>query len=194
MPMPHRTFAQVAKRRLTGKEGRERVREVNSLLAELPDYKNGPYADLRKWLLSRDRGHPRPRECGPPRLDRGPARGSGADRAGRAAERRQVLAAPGPVRDPDQDRRLPVHHAPARAGADADRWRPRAIGRDPGVDRRCERRPWWRPGFARRPADGRRDRLLLPSERRSGRARGRHRRGRQGRHREAGPPRRHPRG
>jgi small GTP-binding protein len=50
MPMPHRTFAQVAKRRLTGKEGRERVREVNALLAELPDYKNGPYADLRKWL------------------------------------------------------------------------------------------------------------------------------------------------
>jgi hypothetical protein len=52
MPMPHRTFAQVAKRRLTGKEGRERIREVNALLAELPDYKNGPYADLRKWLLS----------------------------------------------------------------------------------------------------------------------------------------------
>jgi len=52
MPMPHRTFAQVAKRRLTGKEGRERVREVRALLDELPDYKNGPYADLRKWLLS----------------------------------------------------------------------------------------------------------------------------------------------
>jgi small GTP-binding protein len=51
MPMPHRTFAQVAKRRLTGKEGRERVREVRALLAELPDYRNGPYADLRKWLL-----------------------------------------------------------------------------------------------------------------------------------------------
>jgi small GTP-binding protein len=52
MPMPHRTFAQVAKRRLTGKEGRERIREVNALLAELPEYRNGPYADLRKWLLS----------------------------------------------------------------------------------------------------------------------------------------------
>ncbi len=52
MPMPHRTFAQVAKRRLTGKEGRERIREVRTLLGELPDYKNGPYADLRKWLLS----------------------------------------------------------------------------------------------------------------------------------------------
>ena len=52
MPMPHRTFAQVAKRRLTGKEGRDRIREVQTLLAELPDYRNGPYADLRKWLMS----------------------------------------------------------------------------------------------------------------------------------------------
>src|SRR5262245_14231129 len=52
MPMPHRTFAQLAKRRLVGKEGRERTREVNALLAELPDYKNGPYADLRKSLMA----------------------------------------------------------------------------------------------------------------------------------------------
>lgn len=50
--MPHRTFAQVAKRRLIGKEGRDRIREVRALLDELPDYRNGPYADLRKWLLS----------------------------------------------------------------------------------------------------------------------------------------------
>jgi small GTP-binding protein len=52
MPMPHRTFAQVAKRRLIGKEGRDRIREVRALLAELPDYRNGPYADLRKALLA----------------------------------------------------------------------------------------------------------------------------------------------
>src|SRR6186713_2797470 len=52
MPMPHRTFAQVAKRRLVGTEGRERIRVVRELLAELPDYKNGPYADLRKSLLA----------------------------------------------------------------------------------------------------------------------------------------------
>lgn len=52
MPMPHRTFAQVAKRRLTGKEGKDRIRAVRELLAELPDYRNGPYADLRKWLTS----------------------------------------------------------------------------------------------------------------------------------------------
>jgi len=50
--MPHRTFAQLAKRRLVGKEGRERIRAVSELLAELPDYKNGPYADLRKSLLA----------------------------------------------------------------------------------------------------------------------------------------------
>jgi small GTP-binding protein len=48
--MPHRTFAQVAKRRLVGTEGRERTRVIHSLLAELPDYRSGPYADLRKWL------------------------------------------------------------------------------------------------------------------------------------------------
>jgi len=51
MPMPHRTFAQVAKRRLTGKEGKDRIREVRALLQQLPEYRNGPYADLRKWLL-----------------------------------------------------------------------------------------------------------------------------------------------
>ena len=51
MPMPHRTFAQVARRRLIGKEGSERVKTIRALMDELPDYRNGPYADLRKWLL-----------------------------------------------------------------------------------------------------------------------------------------------
>jgi small GTP-binding protein len=50
MPMPHRTQRQVIKRRLIGKEGAERVRELRSILAELPGYRNGPYADLRKWV------------------------------------------------------------------------------------------------------------------------------------------------
>jgi small GTP-binding protein len=48
--MPHRTFAQVIRRRLIGKEGTARVRELQQILTELPDYKNGPYADLRKWV------------------------------------------------------------------------------------------------------------------------------------------------
>jgi small GTP-binding protein len=52
MPMPHRTFQQVIKRRLVGKEGSARTKELRSILAELPDYRNGPYADLRKWVTA----------------------------------------------------------------------------------------------------------------------------------------------
>jgi small GTP-binding protein len=43
---------QVIKRRLVGKEGSERVRELRSILAELPNYRSGPYADIRKWVNS----------------------------------------------------------------------------------------------------------------------------------------------
>ena len=50
MPMPHRTFVQVAKRRLVGKVGVERVRVLRGLIEELPDYRSGPYGDIRKWL------------------------------------------------------------------------------------------------------------------------------------------------
>jgi uncharacterized protein len=50
MPMPHRTQMQVIKRRLVGKEGSERIRELRAILADLPDYRNGPYADIRKWV------------------------------------------------------------------------------------------------------------------------------------------------
>jgi small GTP-binding protein len=50
MPMPHRTQMQVIKRRLVGKEGSERIRELRAILEGLPNYKSGPYADIRKWL------------------------------------------------------------------------------------------------------------------------------------------------
>ena len=50
MPMPHRTQMQLIKRRLVGKDGSERVRELRTILAELPGYRNGPYADIRKWV------------------------------------------------------------------------------------------------------------------------------------------------
>jgi small GTP-binding protein len=52
MPMPHRTQMALIKRRLAGKEGSERIRELRAILDGLPDYKNGPYADIRKWVLS----------------------------------------------------------------------------------------------------------------------------------------------
>jgi small GTP-binding protein len=48
--MPHRTQMQLIKRRLLGKDGSERVRELRAILAELPGYRNGPYADIRKWV------------------------------------------------------------------------------------------------------------------------------------------------
>jgi uncharacterized protein len=50
VPMPHRTQMQVIKRRLVGKEGAERLRELRAILAELPSYRSGPYADIRKWI------------------------------------------------------------------------------------------------------------------------------------------------
>jgi small GTP-binding protein len=50
VPMPHRTYKQVIQRRLVGKEGAARTRELREILAELPGYRNGPYADLRKWV------------------------------------------------------------------------------------------------------------------------------------------------
>src|SRR6516165_8305473 len=50
MPMPHRTQMQLIRRRLVGKEGSERTRELRAILDELPNYKNGPFADIRKWV------------------------------------------------------------------------------------------------------------------------------------------------
>ena len=50
MPMPHRTQMQLIKRRLVGKEGSERTRELRAILADLPNYRNGPFADIRKWV------------------------------------------------------------------------------------------------------------------------------------------------
>jgi small GTP-binding protein len=50
MPMPHRTQMQVIKRRLVGKSGAERLRELRAILDKLPNYKSGPYADIRKWV------------------------------------------------------------------------------------------------------------------------------------------------
>ena len=60
MPMPHRTQMQVIKRRLVGKDGSERIRELRAILAELPGYKSGPYADIRKWV-ERELTHTRTR-------------------------------------------------------------------------------------------------------------------------------------
>ncbi len=186
--MPHRTFAQVAKRRLTGKEGRERIREVNALLAETPGLQERPVRGPAQVAPVRDRRHARPVQRRPPRFDRGPPRGCGPDRPRRPAECRQVVAPPGLVRDPDQDRRLPVHDAAARAGPHPDRWRAGPAHRDPGAHRRRDGRSRRRASAARRPSHGRRHRLLLPRGRRSRGTPRRPRRGRGRGDRETGRP------
>ena len=50
MPMPHRTQMQLIKKRLVGKDDAERIKELRKILTELPGYRNGPYADIRKWV------------------------------------------------------------------------------------------------------------------------------------------------
>ena len=177
MPMPHRTFAEVAKRRLVGKEGSERVATIRALLEELPGYRNGPYADLRKWLEGElDRTRVRG-EGAAPRLAPGAPGGSGADRARRPAERGEVVAPAGALRHPDQDGRLRVHDAAARARADADRRRARPARRDPGSDRGRARGPRRRPRAPRRAPQRRRDRLVPGGRRPLAGARRRARRG-----------------
>ena len=50
MPMSHKVMKQKIKRRLKGKVGKAKQDELHRLLEELPNYRSGPYADLRKSL------------------------------------------------------------------------------------------------------------------------------------------------
>ena len=50
MPMSHKVMKQKIKRRLKGKVGKEKQDELHRILKELPNYRSGPYADLRKSL------------------------------------------------------------------------------------------------------------------------------------------------
>jgi small GTP-binding protein len=49
--MPHQVQMQLIKRRLVGKDGTARIKELRAILDDLPDYRNGPYADIRKWVM-----------------------------------------------------------------------------------------------------------------------------------------------
>ncbi len=50
MAIPHIIFKQQAKKRLEGKAGSEKIKEIRKLIAELPGYRTGPYGEIRKWL------------------------------------------------------------------------------------------------------------------------------------------------
>ena len=135
VPMPHRTAKQVIKRRLVGTEGNERIKVLRDALAELPDYRNGPYADLRKWVTDQiEESRVRKKAV---HRDSLAVRREGAAQVALvgAAERGEVVAPAGALGDPDQDGRLRVHDAAAGSGADADPRRARAARRDPGAHR-----------------------------------------------------------
>lgn len=50
MPMPHEDMKRLIVRRLRGTDGAARLRVIEECMEMLPGYRQGPYADLRKWL------------------------------------------------------------------------------------------------------------------------------------------------
>lgn len=51
MPIPHQEMRRIIKRRITGLEGVERIKVLRACLEEFPGYYQGPYGELRKWVL-----------------------------------------------------------------------------------------------------------------------------------------------
>ena len=135
------------------------------------------------------RGDAGPRARHSPRLDLRPAGRRRASRLRRPAECGQVVFASGSLTDPDQDRRLRIHHDEAGRSAHAAARRARPTGRDPGPDRGCGGGSRRRTGVARR-STRRRRRRALPRRLTSARARGDSRRARAGGDRVADAPRR----
>lgn len=50
MPMPHEEMKRLIMRRLKGTDGTARLRVIEECMSMLPGYRQGPYAELRKWL------------------------------------------------------------------------------------------------------------------------------------------------
>jgi len=50
MAIPHEIQRQIINKRLTGKTGKARIEEIRDIESGLPRYKDGPYADIKKWL------------------------------------------------------------------------------------------------------------------------------------------------
>lgn len=50
MAIPHEVQKQLIKKRLIGKDGKARLKEIKKIKSELPGYKTGPYGEIKKWL------------------------------------------------------------------------------------------------------------------------------------------------
>ncbi len=51
MPIPHQEMRRIIRRRITGLEGHARIRVLQEALEQFPGYYQGPYGELRKWVL-----------------------------------------------------------------------------------------------------------------------------------------------
>lgn len=51
MAMPHDVFKKKCVNELKGLSGQKRIEKVNELTLRLPGYKDGPYSNVRKWLV-----------------------------------------------------------------------------------------------------------------------------------------------
>lgn len=51
MPIPHQEMRRIIKRRIQGLEGTERLKVLQTHLDMFPGYYQGPYGELRKWVL-----------------------------------------------------------------------------------------------------------------------------------------------
>lgn len=50
MALPHVIQMQLIKKRIKGKEGKQKINELKQILTELPGYKSGAYAEIRAWI------------------------------------------------------------------------------------------------------------------------------------------------
>jgi small GTP-binding protein len=50
MALPHIIQMQIIKKKIKGKEGKQKISELKQILEEMSGYKSGPYADIKKWI------------------------------------------------------------------------------------------------------------------------------------------------
>ena len=158
MPMPHRTYKQVIKRRIDGKEGSERSASCARSSPSCPTTGTAPTRTSASGSTPRSKS-PRPRRGRQPGDVRRAPRGRRAD-ASSARRTRASRRCCRPCRRSRSRLATSLHDHAAHARADTDPRRPRSAGRDPRADHWRRRGSRRRTGAARGSSQRRCDRLL----------------------------------